>query len=76
MKTREIMTVMKLLFFSLRLMAATIQPSAQESVRTKIVTRSINKMEPRIERNVTGATIQYTRIAGSITRQEYIAPIR
>ena len=69
-------TVMKLLFLSFRLIFATTHPKRQERISTIAVT--IRKsMIPQITLStVAPATNQYTNSVGSITTPEYIAPSR
>ena len=76
MNTREMSTVMKLLFFSFRLILATSQPSAQESVSTKTDIRSSCTTQPKTTCTDRPTVIQYTMMAGSSTMPEYIRPMR
>ena len=69
-------TVIKLLFFSFRLILATTHPKVQDRVRTKIEIRSISSRQPKIAPADADTAIQYTMTAGRITTMEYIAPMR
>ena len=67
---------MKLLFFSLRLIFATTQPSRQDSSSTKIDTKSRSSTQPATAAAVSLAVKKYTTTAGSSTTPENISPIR
>ena len=69
-------TVIKLLFFSFRLIFATTQPSAQESVRTNIDSSSTKSSAPISAGTEKPATARYTAAAGTETTPEYISPMR
>ena len=76
MNSRDTRTVIKLLFFSRRLILATTQPNAQDSSSTMTVTVS-SSTSPPIRRAAVQPTVsQYTANAGSSTTADYIAPIR
>ena len=53
MNSRDVSTRMKLLFFSFRLILATIQPSRQDSTSTIMEMMSTIRVQPRITAGVT-----------------------
>ena len=67
---------MRLLFLSLRLIRARSQPSAHESVMTKIEIISHSTSPPAIPPAVIPVTARYTITAGTIAVDEYMRPIR
>ena len=68
--------MIKLLFFSFRLILATTQPSAQDSVSTKMLISKSSRIEPAITPRLAETVIQYTITAGRMTTPEYISPSR
>ena len=58
MNTSDTSIVIKLLFFSFRLIFATTQPSAQDSVSTKTDSSASSSTPPRMTPAVTGTTTQ------------------
>ena len=68
--------MIKLLFFSFRLIFATTQPSTQDSASANSEMTISSTTPPRMIPAVRGTVHQYTMMTGKITMPEYISPSR
>ena len=76
MNSSDTSTVIRLRCFSFKLIFATTQPNAQDSVSTNSEISTISSSVPTTTPVPADTLIQYTMAAGRKATPEYISPIR